>query len=61
MAPARGIVRNIAFNGIRATFVAQGRQHEDLAWPQKFRLGETRSCIVVNGVKDEFQVGGHFS
>src|SRR5262245_51505959 len=44
--PAKGVVRNIAFNGIRATVVAQGRQHEDLPWPQKFRPGETRSCIV---------------
>src|SRR5262245_10468135 len=52
--PVKGIVRNIAFNGIRATVVAQGRQHEDLPWPQRFRPGETRSCIVVNGVKDEF-------
>jgi hypothetical protein len=52
--PAKGVVRNIAFNGVRATVVAQGRQHEDLAWPQRFRPGETRSCIVVNGVKDEF-------
>jgi len=52
--PAKGVVRNIAFNGVRATVVAQGRQHEDLPWPQKFRPGETRSCIVVNGVKDEF-------
>lgn len=52
--PVKGVVRNIAFNGIRATVVAQGRQHEDLPWPQKFRPGETRSCIVVNGVRDEF-------
>ena len=52
--PIKGVVRNIAFNGIRATVVAQGRQHEDLPWPQRFRPGETRSCIVVNGVRDEF-------
>jgi hypothetical protein len=49
----KGIVRHIAFNGIRATVVAEGRQHQDLPWPQKFRPGETRSCIVVNGVGDE--------
>jgi hypothetical protein len=52
--PVKGVVRNIAFNGIRASVVAQGRQHEDLHWPQRFRPGETRSCIVVNGVRDEF-------
>ena|SRR5436190_1696148 len=51
--PVKGIVRNIAFNGIRATVVAEGRQHPDLPWPQKFRPGETRHCIVVNGVGDE--------
>jgi hypothetical protein len=52
-APA-GLVRNISFNGIRATVVAEGRQHEDLPWPQKFRLGETRTCITLNGVGSEF-------
>ncbi len=49
-----GIVRNIAFNGIRASVVAEGRQHEDLPWPQKFRPGETRTCITLNGVGSEF-------
>jgi polygalacturonase len=51
--PVRGIVRNIAFNGIRATVVAKGRQHEDLPFPSDFRPGETRSCIVINGVGSE--------
>ena len=51
--PVKGILRNISFNGIRATVVAEGRQHPDLPWPQKFRPGETRHCIVVNGVGDE--------
>jgi Glycosyl hydrolases family 28 len=50
---AKGIVRNISFNGIRATVVSEGRQHPDLPWPQKFRPGETRHCIVLNGVGDE--------
>src|SRR4030095_5419442 len=49
----KGIVRNIAFNGIRGFVVAEGRQHSDLPWPQKFRPGETRHCIVVNGVSDD--------
>ena len=49
-----GIVRNIAFNGIRATVVAEGRQHKDLPWPQKFRPGETRTCITLNGVGSDF-------
>src|SRR5262249_52684610 len=51
--PVKGVVRNIAFNGIRATVVAEGKQHSDLPWPQKFRPGEARSCIVVNGVGEE--------
>ena len=51
--PVKGIVRNIAFNGIRGFVVAEGRQHSDLPWPQKFRPGETRHCIVVNGVGDD--------
>jgi hypothetical protein len=49
----RGVVRNIQFNGIRATVVAEGKQHEDLRWPQKFRPGETRQCIVLNGVGED--------
>ena len=54
-APApRGVVRNIQFNGIRATVVAEGKQHADLPWPQKFRPGETRQCIVLNGVGEDF-------
>ncbi len=31
----------------------KGRQPPDLPWPQRFRPGETRHCIVVNGVGDE--------
>jgi polygalacturonase len=51
--PVKGIVRNISFNGIRGFVVAEGRQHPDLPWPQKFRPGETRHCIVVNGVGED--------
>jgi polygalacturonase len=51
---ARGIVRNIKFNGIRAIVVAEGKQHPDLPWPQKFRPGETRQCIVLNGVGEDY-------
>ncbi|MFL5617281.1 MAG: glycoside hydrolase family 28 protein [Gemmatimonadaceae bacterium] len=51
--PAKGIVRNIAFNGIRAFVVATPRQYPDMAWPQNYRPGEFKSCIVLNGVGDE--------
>jgi hypothetical protein len=47
---ARGVVRNIAFNGLRAFVVAEGRQYPDMLWPQNYRPGERRSCIVLNGV-----------
>jgi Glycosyl hydrolases family 28 len=49
----KGVVRNISFNGIRGFVVGEGRQHPDLPWPQKFRPGETRHCIVINGVGDD--------
>jgi hypothetical protein len=48
------VVRNIKFNGIRAIVVAEGKQHADLPWPQKFRPGETRQCIVLNGVGEDY-------
>jgi len=46
----RGIVKNISFNGIRATVVAVGKTHDDLPFKSDFRPGETRQCIVLNGV-----------
>jgi glycosyl hydrolase family 28 len=49
----KGIVHNISFNGIQGFVAAEGRQHPDLPWPQKFRPGETRHCIVVNGVGED--------
>ena len=52
--PARGIVRNIAFNGIRAWVAAEGQQFADMHWEQGYRDGERRTCITLNGVGDEF-------
>jgi polygalacturonase len=57
----RGVVRNIAFNGIRATVVATGRQFADMAFRQEYRPGETRTCITLNGVGDEFLENISFS
>jgi hypothetical protein len=51
--PPKGVVRNISFNNIRGFVVAEGKQHPDLPWPQRFRPGETRHCIVVNGANNE--------
>jgi hypothetical protein len=59
--PTPGIVRNISFNGIRATVVATGRQFADLPFPNAFRPGETRTCIALNGVGDEFLQNISFS
>lgn len=52
--PPKGVVRNIAFNGIRASVVANGRQHADLPFKSEYRPGEMKSCIVLNGVGAEF-------
>jgi hypothetical protein len=57
----RGYARNIQFNGIQATVVAQGRQYADMGWPQNYRAGETRSCIVLNGANEDFLEGIHFN
>src|SRR5215469_5348217 len=43
----RGFVRNISFNGIRASVVAEGRQFPDMSFNQNYRPGETRQAIVV--------------
>jgi hypothetical protein len=53
----KGYVRNVIFTGIRATVVAEGRQHADLPFPSSYRPGETRSCIVLNGVGEDFLEG----
>jgi polygalacturonase len=50
-APVRtGFLRNISFSNIRATVVAEGRQYPDISFRQNYRPGETRQCIVLNGV-----------
>ncbi len=53
----KGFVRNIMFHGIRARVVAHGRQLPDFPFPQHFRPGETRQCIVLNSVQDAFLEG----
>ena len=50
----RGIVRNITFSNIRGSVVAKGRQFEDMHWEQGYRPGETRTCITLNGVGEDF-------
>lgn len=52
--PGRAIVRNVAFNNIRATVVTDPVRHADIPFDVKPFPGETRQCIVVNGVGDDF-------
>jgi hypothetical protein len=48
-----GIVRNIVFSGIRASVVKEPINHPDIPFDVKPYPGETRSCIVVNGVGND--------
>lgn len=52
--PSKGIVRNIVFNGIRATVVKEPRYHADKAFSPNTWDGETRQAIVLNGVGSNF-------
>jgi hypothetical protein len=52
-----GYVRNIRFSGIQASVVSEGRQYEDMAFPQNYRTGETRQCIVLNAIGDTILEG----
>jgi hypothetical protein len=51
---APGIVRNIVFDNIRGTVVAQGRQYSDMHWEQGYRPGETRTCITFNSFGESY-------
>ncbi len=59
--PARGIVRNIMFTGIQATVTAHGGQHADLPFKSEYRPGESKSCIVLNGVGEDYLENISFS
>ncbi|HTX35661.1 MAG TPA: glycosyl hydrolase family 28 protein [Bryobacteraceae bacterium] len=50
----KGFLRGISFQGIRAEVVAHGGQFADIAFPQNYRPGETRQCIVLNAIGDCF-------
>ena len=50
--PQTGFLRNIAFEGIRASVVSEGGPFADIAFPPNYRPGETRQCIVLNGIGD---------
>jgi hypothetical protein len=50
----KGFLRNIAFRGIRGNVVSEGREFDDIAFKRNYRSGETRQCIVLNGIGDAF-------
>ncbi len=58
--PRRGFLRNISFQGIRATVVPEGRQYPDMSFRQNYRPGETRQAIVLNAIGDAFLEGISF-
>ena len=47
-------IRNIAFNGIRATVVAQPIDHPDIHFGVSIREGEKNSCITLNAMGEYF-------
>jgi hypothetical protein len=53
----KGYVRNLKFNGIRATVVAEGGQFADMPFKNNFRSGETRTCFTLNGAGEDYLEG----
>jgi hypothetical protein len=47
-------IRNIVFNAIRATVVAQPIDHPDIHFGVSVRPGETNSCITLNAMGDYY-------
>jgi hypothetical protein len=47
-------IRNISFNNIRATVVAQPVDHPDIAFGVSIREGEKNSCITFNAMGDYY-------
>jgi polygalacturonase len=47
-------IRNIVFNGIRATVVKQPINHRDIPWDVNGREGEKNSCITLNAMGDYY-------
>jgi polygalacturonase len=52
-ASTKGIVRNISFQGIRATVVREPRKHADMPFDPHIYPGETKTCIVINAVNGD--------
>jgi hypothetical protein len=50
----KSFVRNIAFNGIRATVIPQPINHPDIPFDVKVYEGEKNSCITLNAWGENF-------
>ena len=59
--PAKSFIRNIVFNNIRATVVAQPVDHPDIHFGLSIREGEKNSCITLNAMGDYFLENISFS
>lgn len=51
---SQAYVRNIVFNGIRATVVPEPVNHPDIPFEVKVNNGEQLSCITLNGLGENF-------
>jgi len=47
-------IRNVSFNGIRASVVAQPVPHPDIHFELNYKEGEKNSCITLNGMDDHY-------
>lgn len=52
--PVKPFIRNVVFNGIRATVVKQPINHPDIPWDVNGREGEKNSCITLNAMGDYY-------
>jgi hypothetical protein len=50
----KSFIRNISFNGIRATVVAKPIDHPDIHFGVSVREGENNSCITLNAMGDYY-------
>jgi hypothetical protein len=50
----KSFIRNITFNNIRATVVAQPIDHPDILFGVTIREGEKNSCITLNAMGDHY-------
>jgi hypothetical protein len=52
--PIKPFIRNVVFNGIRASVVEKPVNHPDIAWDVNGREGEKNSCITLNAMGEYY-------